>query len=76
MLQGRRPVIYGDGEQKMFFWHRWLHYCLDKLMTDKNVKSQTVNIGPDEEFVTINEIFNILSNKLKFNQNLCIFPID
>ena len=25
-------------------------------MTDKNVKSQTVNIGPDEEFVTINEI--------------------
>ena len=24
-----------------------------------------VNIGPDENFITINELYNILSNKLK-----------
>ncbi len=75
MLQGRRPVIYGDGEQKRCFSDiDDCIYCLDKLMMDENVKSQTVNIGPDEEFVTINEIFNILSNKLKFNQKPMYLP--
>ena len=37
-------------------------------MTDKNIVSETVNIGPDEEFITINELFKIISNKLTFNQ--------
>jgi UDP-glucose 4-epimerase len=40
---------------------------LSLLITDPNIYSQTVNIGPDEEFITINKLYNILSNKLKFN---------
>ena len=69
MLQNRQPIIYGDGEQKRCFSDiDDCIYCLDKLMTDKSIVSQTVNIGPDEEFVTINELFKIISNKLKFNQ--------
>jgi len=69
MLQNRQPIIYGDGEQKRCFSDiEDCIYCLDKLMTDKDIVSQVVNIGPDEEFVTINELFKIISNKLKFNQ--------
>lgn len=69
MLQNRRPVIYGDGEQKRTFSDvEDCVYCLDKLMLDSSVKSQVVNIGPDDEFTSINTLFSILSNKLAFNQ--------
>ena len=69
MLQNKRPIIYGDGEQKRCFSDiDDCIYCLDKLITDKNVVSQVVNIGPDEELVSINQLFKIISNKLKFNQ--------
>lgn len=69
MLQNRQPIIYGDGEQKRCFSDiDDCIYCLDKLITDKNIVSQTVNIGPDEEFISINKLFEIISNKLQFNQ--------
>ena len=68
MLQKKSPVIYGDGEQKRTFSDiEDCIYCLDKLMTDPNIISQVVNIGPDEEHITINELFRLLSNKLKSN---------
>ncbi len=69
MLQNRKPIIYGDGEQKRCFSDiDDCIFCLDKLMMDKKIVNQTVNIGPDEEFITINQLFELLSNKLKFNQ--------
>lgn len=69
IIQNREPVIYGDGEQKRCFSDiEDCIYCLDKLITDPNIKFQTFNIGPDEEFVTINEIYKIISNKLQFNK--------
>ena len=69
MLQNRKPIIYGDGEQKRCFSDiDDCIFCLDKLMMDKKIINQTVNIGPDEEFITINQLFELLSNKLKFNQ--------
>ena len=69
MLQNRKPIIYGDGEQKRCFSDiDDCIFCLDKLMMDKQIVNQTVNIGPDEEFITINHLFELLSNKLKFNQ--------
>ena len=68
ILQNRQPIIYGDGEQKRCFSDiDDCIYCLDKLITDKNIFSQTVNIGPDEETITINELYRKISNKLKFN---------
>jgi UDP-glucose 4-epimerase len=70
MLQNRRPFIYGDGEQKRTFSDiDDCIYCLDKLMLDEFVKSQVVNIGPDNEFTSINKLFEILSNKLGFNED-------
>ena len=68
MLQKRNPIIYGDGNQKRTFSDiDDCIYCLDKLLTDPNVVSQVINIGPDEEYVSINELYRLLSNKLKFN---------
>ena len=69
MIQNKQPIIYGDGEQKRCFSDiDDCLFCLDKLLTDKKIISETVNIGPDEEFISINQLFKILSNKLKFNQ--------
>jgi len=68
MLQKKRPIIYGDGNQKRTFSDiNDCIYCLDKLLTDPQIVSQIVNIGPDEEHISINELYRLLSNKLKFN---------
>lgn len=68
MLQKKRPIIYGDGNQKRTFSDiDDCVYCLDKLLTDPQITSQVVNIGPDEEYISINNLFHLLSNKLKFN---------
>jgi UDP-glucose 4-epimerase len=69
ILQNKRPIIYGDGEQKRSFSDvEDCIYCLDKLLLDPNVKSEIVNIGPDEDLITINQLYEIISNKLGFNQ--------
>jgi UDP-glucose 4-epimerase len=68
MLQKKRPIIYGDGNQKRTFSDiEDCIYCLDKLLTDPKIVSQVVNIGPDEEYISINQLYRTLSNKLKFN---------
>jgi len=75
MLQNRQPIIYGDGNQKRCFSDiDDCLYCLDKLLSDKNVVSQTINIGPDEEYISINELFKKISNKLQFNQEPKYYP--
>jgi UDP-glucose 4-epimerase len=69
MLQNRRPIIYGNGEQKRCFSDiDDCIYGLDKMLTDPKIISQTINIGPDSEITSINELFYMLSNKLKFNK--------
>ena len=63
MLQGKAPIIYGDGEQKRCF--SYIDDCLSCLLPmldQKNLNKQIINIGPDEEFVTINQISEICSN--------------
>ena len=56
MLQGKEPLIYGDGNQKRCFSYiDDCIYCLGEMLENKDVVSEIINIGPDEEFVTINE---------------------
>ena len=70
MLQNRQPYIYGDGEQKRCFSYIDDDlFCLKEMATNKSVKSQIINIGPDEEFITINTLANKIANQLKFNLN-------
>ncbi len=76
MLQNKSPIIYGDGEQKRSFSDvNDCIYCLDKMITDDNIKSEIINIGPsDESFITINNLFKIISNQLKFNKEPLHYP--
>ena len=69
MLQNRQPIIYGDGEQKRSFSDvEDCIYSIDKLATDPNIISEIVNIGPGEENeLTINKLFEIIANELKYN---------
>ncbi|MDA9091688.1 NAD-dependent epimerase/dehydratase family protein [Pelagibacteraceae bacterium] len=63
MLQGKAPIIYGDGEQKRCF--SYIDDCLSCLMPmldQENLNKQIINIGPDEEFVTINKIAEMCAN--------------
>ena len=70
MLQNRQPIIYGDGEQKRSFSDvEDCIYCIDKLATDPNITSEIVNIGPGpENEITINKLYQIISNQLKYNK--------
>ena len=63
MLQNKAPIIYGDGEQKRCF--SYIDDCLSCLipmLDQKSLNKQIINIGPDEEFVTINKVAEICSN--------------
>lgn len=68
MLQGRQPVIYGDGEQKRCF--SYVDDDIDplvKMAFSDSVVGEVINIGPDSEFVTINELAAILAELLQFH---------
>jgi len=69
MLQNRQPIIYGDGEQKRSFSDvEDCVYSIDQLATNPNITSQIINIGPGpENGITVNKLFEIISNELKFN---------
>jgi len=63
MLQGKAPIIYGDGKQtRCFSYIEDCLSCLIPMLDQKNLNKQIINIGPDEEFVTINKIAELCSN--------------
>jgi len=75
MLQNKKPIIYGDGEQTRSFSDvEDCIFCIDKLVLDKSIKSEIFNIGPDENYITINKLYETISNLLKFNQEPQYFP--
>jgi UDP-glucose 4-epimerase len=68
MLQGKQPVIYGDGNQRRCF--SFVQDCVDPLVkmgTLEGLSTEIINIGPDEETVTINELASILAQLLDFD---------
>lgn len=75
MMQGRQPVIYGDGEQeRCFSYIDDCLYCLEEMAIRPEVAGQVINIGPDEEIVTINHLANTIANQLQFNLNPIYLP--
>lgn len=75
MLQHRQPVIYGDGGQKRCFSFVQDDIdCLKKLAFQDNVVGEVVNIGPDEEFVTINELAGVIAKLLDFDLEPVYMP--
>lgn len=68
MLKGEQPIIYGNGEQKRTFSYidDCLN-CIEKVIMQDNLNGEIINIGPDEEFVTINELAKEIASILNFD---------
>jgi UDP-glucose 4-epimerase len=67
MLQGKQPIIYGDGNQKRCFSFVDDDIkCLEKMAFQGGLDGQIINIGPDEEFVTVNELAGNIADLLNF----------
>ena len=67
-LQGLPAIIYGDGEQTRCF--SYIDDCVDCLVrmgVDKNISGQIINIGPDEEVITINKLADMCANETGLN---------
>ena len=66
--QNLPSIIYGDGEQKRCFSYiDDCLYCLNALAFNDNVVGEVINIGPDEEPVTINELAEACANETGVN---------
>lgn len=70
ILQGQAPVIYGDGEQKRCFsFVQDSLQVLDRLVFSPEASGQVVNVGPDEELVTVRvlaeTILRLMNSDLK-----------
>jgi len=75
MLQGRQPIIYGDGNQKRCF--SFVDddiYCLKEMVVRDNVRGEIINIGPDEDFITINQLAETIADLLKFDLKPIYLP--
>ena len=75
MLQGKQPIIYGDGSQMRCF--SFMQDVIDPLMiaceTDV-ANGQVVNIGPDEEFITIKDLAVKIAEILGFELDPIYMP--
>ncbi len=75
MLQGRQPIIYGDGTQKRCFSFIQDDIdCLKKLAFQEGLAGEVINIGPDEEFVSINELAETIADLLGFQLDPIYVP--
>jgi len=75
MLQKRQPVIYGDGEQKRCFsFIQDDIKVLEKLAFSEKVIGEIINVGPDEEFITINKLAETIAKLLKFDLQPIYMP--
>lgn len=71
VMQGKPPVIYGDGDQiRCFSFIDDCVYCLEKLALDKDIKNEIFNIGPDEETVTVKELAKLVMKELNYRGDI------
>ena len=69
MLQGRQPIVYGDGSQiRCFSFVQDVLFVLLKLIDcDMMEHGEKFNVGPDTGEVTINELARRIASLLGFN---------
>ena len=75
MMQGKQPVIYGDGGQKRCF--SFVQDCVSPLIkmgTLPEAVGEAINIGPDEEYVSILELASIIAELLDFKLDPIMVP--
>jgi UDP-glucose 4-epimerase len=67
MLSGKQPIIYGDGLQVRCF--SFIKDVVDPCIVaceSESVNGKIINIGPDEDHITINDLANLIAKKLNF----------
>jgi UDP-glucose 4-epimerase len=75
MLQGRQPIIYGDGEQmRCFSFVKDVLSCLEKIAFQDDLNGETINVGPDEEFITIKKLAEEIADLLNFKLDPIYMP--
>lgn len=75
MLQGRQPVVYGDGSQVRCFSDVDDDIgCLAQLAFSDKAVGETFNIGPDEEAVTILELATRIARIIGFDLDPVFLP--
>lgn len=75
MLQGRQPIVYGDGEQKRCFsFVQDVVNPLIRMGFEDGFLGEVINIGPDEEFITINELASTIAELIDFKLKPLYFP--
>lgn len=75
MLQGRQPFVYGDGEQRRCFsFVGDVVEPLYRMAVAPEVVGQVINIGPDDRFITINELARIVAGLIGFDLNPIRMP--
>jgi len=75
MLQHRQPIIFGDGTQKRCFsFVQDVIDCLAKAAFQDNVVGEIINVGPDEEFITIYELAKTIAELLDFELEPVYMP--
>jgi len=74
-LQNKPSIIYGDGNQtRCFSYIDDVIFCLEKLALEKKISKEIINIGPDEETITINELSKLVSNETGYNGDPIYVP--
>jgi len=75
MIAGKQPIIYGDGNQKRCFsFIQDVIQPLLRVCESEVADGMTINIGPDEEFITINELSSKIANILNFELKPIYMP--
>lgn len=75
MKQGLQPIIYGDGNQRRCFSP--VDDCIDclaKMATQKNVVGHVINIGPDGDGITINELYAMCAKIVNYDGSPIYVP--
>lgn len=77
ILQGKPPIIYGDGSQRRCFsFVSDVVPCLVQMATsdDKDILGRVVNIGPDTGEVSINELCELVSAEMGYSGAPIYYP--
>jgi UDP-glucose 4-epimerase len=75
MLKGQQPIIYGDGNQKRCFsFYKDVANPILIASQDSIANGKTINIGPDEEFITLNNLAEIIAEILGFDLDPIYMP--
>ena len=75
MLQGRQPIIYGDGNQvRCFSFINDVVEPLFKMSSVNYLSGEVINVGPDENPITILALAELIESRLDFDLQPVFLP--